>query len=95
MSYVSKGVAVFFEDSMTQLLIATFDDDVQAAKIAAALNDATRWRRLTELLEQQISVSFSQRCENKVTVSYTSPRSHVGRPGSTVNVAFDALMRTL
>ena len=50
MPYKTSGYLVIFEDAMTELEVCRAETYKTADNIAAALNDAVRWRKLRSML---------------------------------------------
>lgn len=90
MRYKSEGFNVYSDDGMCQQHIVQCETEQQAPIIAAALNDAARWRRLCTHMEQT-DHGFIRRSDDNHTFQIGEADKTGFVEGRTMTEAIDAL----
>jgi len=86
MPFKTSGCLIVYEDGMTELEICRAETYKTADNIAAALNDATRWRKLRDMLghvqngtETSLRISLDDATREYVITDVASKKWWFGR----------------
>jgi len=96
MPFKTSGCLIVYEDGMTELEICRAETYKTADNIAAALNDAIRWRKLCVEVEAGQSVCIEPISDGKgywATVSALFGGCDRGSRGETIAQAFDGMLK--